>query len=565
MFAVRTGVLAGLSAFLLTAAQPALAQQVATSPRKASEDSSKVALEAYEAGVKAYEAGKLGPAITSLSTALSSGGLPPPQMAKAFYYRGVAHRIRGNSTQAISDLASAIWLKGGLSDADRAAAIGQRQAAYREAGLGDRAAPVAAAVSSVAPMPPTSPAPSPVVAAAPSTWSAQPLQGAAAPSSPAEPSPPSLASSAAVAPFYWSAQPLPAAPSAPTPPAASLPTSVAVAAMAAKPTLPAEPSAPKPPEQISQAEKQAEPQANAAAPISNAVQVTSSFFAGLFSGSSVTSGSSSPVETGAVSAGPAGSAPDWHGQTSVVASASNTSPGAPAIPSVPVTNPAPFSTATEVSSAPATPVTTSAPIAAWNVQTSKSEAAPAYRQAPAAAAVTPVVPAWTPRELKPTPVVLAQTGTSTANTPEPEPLAAGNAGQSIGSFFGGNVAGTHAPSPPTSVAAIPAASPVTGTATAAVAGLPAASTPSAGSYRLQVAALATRAEAEQAAQTFQSKHGASLRGATPEVDTGTDGSIFGGMGTVYRVTVGPYASAAEPGRLCNILRPQGYDCQVTTR
>ncbi len=60
-------------------------------------------------------------------------------MAKALYYRGTAYRKQGKPAQAISDLTTAAWLKGGLSDSDRAQAMEQRQLAYSEAGLGSQA------------------------------------------------------------------------------------------------------------------------------------------------------------------------------------------------------------------------------------------------------------------------------------------------------------------------------------------------------------------------------------------------------------------------------------------
>lgn len=119
------------------------------------------ALKSYDAGARAYESGKLDTAIQSLSAALSSGGLQSQQMAKALYYRGAAYRKQGKPAQAISDLTTAVWLKNGLSDTDRALAIDQRQGAYREAGLGDSAPPVstqraeapAAAAAAPAPVP----------------------------------------------------------------------------------------------------------------------------------------------------------------------------------------------------------------------------------------------------------------------------------------------------------------------------------------------------------------------------------------------------------------------------
>lgn len=91
----------------------------------------------YEKGARSFEAGKYEAAITSLTSSLSAGGLTSQQMAKALYYRGLAYRKQGKNPLAISDLTSAIWLKSGLSDTERAVAIDQRQAAYREAGLGD--------------------------------------------------------------------------------------------------------------------------------------------------------------------------------------------------------------------------------------------------------------------------------------------------------------------------------------------------------------------------------------------------------------------------------------------
>ena len=66
-------------------------------------------------------------------------------MAKALYLRGVAYRQQGKPAQAISDLTSALWLKGGLADSDRADAIKQRTAAYGDAGLTETGEAVAAA------------------------------------------------------------------------------------------------------------------------------------------------------------------------------------------------------------------------------------------------------------------------------------------------------------------------------------------------------------------------------------------------------------------------------------
>lgn len=93
--------------------------------------------EQLASGIKSLQEGKTAEAVGTLSTAISSGALDGPQMAKALYYRGIARRKQGQSAQAISDLTSALFLKGGLSDTERADALEQRSAAYRDAGISD--------------------------------------------------------------------------------------------------------------------------------------------------------------------------------------------------------------------------------------------------------------------------------------------------------------------------------------------------------------------------------------------------------------------------------------------
>ncbi len=59
---------------------------------------------------------------------MAGGNLPPAIMARALYMRGVAYRQQSKPAQAISDLTSALWLKGGLAAEDRADALKQRPA-----------------------------------------------------------------------------------------------------------------------------------------------------------------------------------------------------------------------------------------------------------------------------------------------------------------------------------------------------------------------------------------------------------------------------------------------------
>jgi hypothetical protein len=98
-----------------------------------------------DAAAKLIQTGKVDQATQSLTAVLNAGNLPPPIMAKALYTRGVAFRQKSQPAQAISDLTSALWLKGGLNEADRADALKQRAQAYADAGLQDAGTAVASA------------------------------------------------------------------------------------------------------------------------------------------------------------------------------------------------------------------------------------------------------------------------------------------------------------------------------------------------------------------------------------------------------------------------------------
>ncbi len=161
MLAKRLMLAAGLSLCVAGLGTGAVAQTVAPAAKK----QTATGVKSFEAGARAFESGKFSTAIQSLSAALSAGGLSSQQMAKALYYRGAAYRKEGKTAQAISDLTSSVWLKNGLSDTDRAAAMDQRQQAYRDAGLGD-AVPIGAAPLDAPQTAATAPAPAPAAAAA---------------------------------------------------------------------------------------------------------------------------------------------------------------------------------------------------------------------------------------------------------------------------------------------------------------------------------------------------------------------------------------------------------------
>lgn len=130
---------------------------------------------ALEGGIKSYSSGKYEPAVAALSTALTSGGLPSQKVAKALYYRGLSYRKQGKSAQAIADLKSALWLKGGLTDSERAEAAAQHAAAYKEAGLGE--APVVEHTAAAEPA--AAAIPAPPAKASPGSWQATTATAAA--------------------------------------------------------------------------------------------------------------------------------------------------------------------------------------------------------------------------------------------------------------------------------------------------------------------------------------------------------------------------------------------------
>ncbi|WP_291163316.1 SPOR domain-containing protein [Hyphomicrobium sp.] len=81
-----------------------------------------------------------------------------------------------------------------------------------------------------------------------------------------------------------------------------------------------------------------------------------------------------------------------------------------------------------------------------------------------------------------------------------------------------------------------------------------------GKYKIHIAALRSRADAEALAQNLIAQHGSDLSDHVPTVDE----AVIGSMGTFYRVRIGGYASQEEPRGLCNKLRSSGLDCLVVT-
>lgn len=141
-------------------------------------------------------------------------------------------------------------------------------------------------------------------------------------------------------------------------------------------------------------------------------------------------------------------------------------------------------------------------------------------------------------------------------------------------LFGGGGQASATTTAPAPVAVAAAAPPFTTSSTGALAQpsaaraappiIPVAPAPKqaakGGKYKLHIAAVRSRAEAEALAQQLSSKHGGDLAQRAPTVDE----AVIGSMGTFYRVRVGSYANPDEPRGVCNKLRTSGFDCLVVT-
>jgi hypothetical protein len=436
---------------------------------------------AYAGGTRSFEAGDMAGAEQQLSVALAGGGLPNSQMARALYLRGAAARRLGKPAQAISDLTTAVWLKGGLSDTDKAKATEERQLAYREAGLGDTPPPIGAA----------------------------PLdQGAG---TAAAPTPKTGAQVVQVTQqSFWNNFSLPTMPTLPSfgslTGSSSQPAAVAPAAALSAEAAPAQ---------------------VAAAPEAGSSSSGTSFF---------NFQSSQPAQTETASTQPSSS---WDTQT-----ASHTATiEVPAAPQPISTGYAPTHAPDaglnplSATANPAAPQgTISNPLAGSGTAVSNFfgnmfGTGPSAAQEPAAPATAEHVQNWGPEST----VVTAQTSSMVQRGPDSPPPSSTAQDDLPWSASGGGA---------------PAAAPVK-----------VAATGGAGKYKLQVAAVRSRAEAEKLAQ--------SLHGFQPVRDgvvaAEIDEAVIGSMGTFYRVRLGPYADAKEPGQLCKTLKPQGFDCLVVTQ
>lgn len=395
------------------------------------------AQKSYEAGVKAYNAGKTKEAVDKLSSALRIGGLGTTDLAKAMYLRGLSYQKQKKPGLAISDLTSAVWIKNGLSEAERQNALAMRQQAYAEAGISSSEVVAAPAVSQ-------GPPPTPTAAAAPT---------APAPSSPADENlvlndPSASTAVTRQAPDSPSAQDAARARQNATAPVGGL-----AAAVSGRYDSTPPPALAPAPTTVAAAPSSS---SGSSGGLANAPQAIGNFFSNLFSGGSSSSSTDDSISTGFA---PGGAAPP---SSTIVAGPSGTSSG------------------------------------------SAGDAIPPF--------TTAAIPA---NEATPLPTKTAAAPTARVARPSPSPA-------------------------PTAVATPPAKKVYKGR------------------YKLHIAALRSRDEAQAIADKLAAAHGGDLENRAPSVDA----AVIGSMGTFYRVRVGGYASASRPKAICDKLRTSGFDCLV---
>jgi hypothetical protein len=156
-------------------------------------------------------------------------------------------------------------------------------------------------------------------------------------------------------------------------------------------------------------------------------------------------------------------------------------------------------------------------------------------------------------------------GTTAAAAPT-APAPAATAPQSAARSATAPQAATAAPAPQRTAAAAPpppasapkgwATNTATASGTAAVAAAPAVATGP--SFRVQIATMRTKLDAESLAAQLQSELARDIGSRRPEVVETAGGSL----GTIWRVRVGPFAEIEQSQALCAKVRNRGHDCMI---
>lgn len=209
---------------------------------------------------------------------------------------------------------------------------------------------------------------------------------------------------------------------------------------------------------------------------------------------------------------------------------------APAQPVAPVAPAAPTSAWITKASTPPVPAPVATPPAA-------ADAAPPASPPPSSSSSTPSLFSFLSPKPKPAaPTAGWSSATVNAPPPAPAPAPAPAAPVAMAPVASAPVSSVPAPAP----AAAPAPAPLASVAAVAPAG----------AYKLQVASVRTREEADAVIQKLTQHHAAELAQHAAQIDE----TAIGNMGTIYRVRLGPYADARPPAHLCANLRREGFDC-----
>jgi hypothetical protein len=491
-------------------------------------------------GASAYQAGKTEQAIKALSDVLTDKSATGTDLARAYYFRGLAYGKAGKPAQAIADLNNALWLKG-LSAEERASAYLARGKAYQAAGLEARAAQDFRDAEKLQP-----------------GAAAQELAAAGAPAAevPAAVDPQNI--QAVVEPAPTGSTALVLTPSTVQMTAKSKSKSTTSTATVGGTTT--ETGAAQTTQTLRErggtVSRTSSSEALSTATVPPGNGSFSSIFSGggdFFSNLFSTSATDEPAATESTSA-PAT-------ETAVPKRKATLARGENADFSSGGTQAASTENAVAVAATTPAATATEAPLVLGTASDGKD--ASGAQEASFAAdipEVQPEVSSWSSTIAD----VQATSFAATEAPPSSGDGGLGNVGTSIGSFFEGLFA-SNAPKDATGTASsstVPTATSETKVATLAPAPEPAFDTAvqqiPTGRYKAQIATVRTAEEAQIIARRLQTEREALLGELRADVEP----VVLGNMGTFYAVTVGPFRDEHSSERFCSKLQTEGLDCFV---
>lgn len=489
-------------------------------------------------GVAAYQAGKTDQAIKALSGVLTNKSASGTDLARAYYYRGLAYAKGQKPAQAIADLNNALWLKG-LAPEERANALLTRGKAYKATGLEQRAAQDFRDAEQIAPGAASAELAAVQTAAAPVATDAVAADAAVTETA-------ASATESTGAALVLSPSTVQTTAKAGNKKATSTAT---VGGSAATSTQAAANETATLRDRGGTASRSGSTEALSTATVPSGGGGISSIFSGgdLFSGIFGSGSSSEPQTTETTSAPAVEQAAPRRKLSGARGESADFS-----VAAAPVTAPEPAVETVVASAAPAT----DAPLVLGQATTDAAPVDPAT--AGFAAEVEPQVSSWSS--------TVGEENVSFAGAGEPAaPAATGseangtNVVSSVSSFFEGlfdtNTSGdatgstTVAPAAPTPIEAEVAA-----VEPAVLASVEAAAP--AGRYTAQIATVRSPEEAEAIARRMRTERGALLG----KLQTDVSPVVLGSMGTFYVVRVGPFADERASERFCGKLQQEGVDC-----